>query len=43
MFGNLEAEEPDEGEIRPITRALALSVAEDFINGDFAAIRARLS
>ena len=41
-FENVEADE-EEGEIRPVTRQLALSVADDFIRGDFAAIRARLS
>lgn len=42
-FDNLEAEEP-EGEIRrPVTRELALRVAEEFINADFTAIRARLT
>lgn len=40
-FENVEADE-EEGEIRPVTRVLAFSIADAFIRGDFATIRARL-
>lgn len=41
-FENLEAD-AEEGEIRPVTRQLALEMAEAFLEGDLDAIRARFT
>lgn len=39
-FENLEAD-AEEGQIRPVTRKLAVEMAEAFLDGDFGAIRTR--